>query len=85
MPVVDKANKLVGLITYKDIINLESYPSSAKDNHGRLLAGAAVGVTSDLFERVDALVHVGVDVICLDTAHGHSKGVIDAVKKSGEI
>lgn len=81
LPVVDKDNNLVGLITYKDIINLESYPNSAKDSHGRLLAGAAVGVTSDLFERVDALVQVGVDVICIDTAHGHSKGVLDAVKK----
>jgi IMP dehydrogenase len=81
LPVVDQDNKLVGLITYKDIINLESYPSSAKDHHGRLLAGAAVGVTSDLFERVDALVQVGVDVVCIDTAHGHSKGVLEAVKK----
>ncbi|MFZ1705090.1 MAG: IMP dehydrogenase [Saprospiraceae bacterium] len=84
LPVVDDTNKLVGLITYKDIINLESYPSSAKDNHGRLMAGAAVGVTGDLFERVDALVHMGVDVICLDTAHGHSKGVIEAIKSVRE-
>jgi len=80
LPVVDEQKYLVGLITYKDIINLESYPISAKDSHGRLLVGAAVGVTSDIFERVEALVHVGVDVICIDTAHGHSRGVLEAVK-----
>lgn len=79
LPVVDKNNILIGLITYKDIMKLENYPNSAKDSHGRLLVGAAVGVTGDLFDRVDALVSVGVDVICIDTAHGHSKGVLDAV------
>lgn len=79
LPVVDQNNILVGLITYKDIMKLENYPNSAKDIHGRLYVGAAVGVSKDLFERVDALVHVGVDVICIDTAHGHSRGVLDAV------
>jgi len=79
LPVVDDNNLLIGLITYKDIMKLENFPHSAKDSHGRLYVGAAVGVTSDLMDRVDALVSVGVDVICLDTAHGHSKGVLDAV------
>lgn len=81
LPVVDESYRLVGLITYKDIINRESYPNAAKDDHGRLLAGAAVGVTSDLFERVEALVQVGVDVVCIDTAHGHSKGVLETIAK----
>ncbi len=79
LPVVDEHNILVGLITYKDIMKIENFPHSAKDNHGRLLVGAAVGVSWDLFDRVDALVSVGVDVICIDTAHGHSRGVLDAV------
>ncbi|MBP6447214.1 MAG: IMP dehydrogenase [Saprospiraceae bacterium] len=79
LPVVDDANTLIGLITYKDIMKLENFPNSAKDTHGRLYVGAAVGVSKDLFERVDALVQVGVDVICIDTAHGHSKGVLDAI------
>ncbi len=81
LPVISKAGKLVGLITYKDIIKLLSYPNACKDSYGRLLAGAAVGVTPDLLDRVHALVHVGVDVITLDTAHGHTKGVINALKK----
>jgi IMP dehydrogenase len=81
LPVVDEHQILVGLITYKDIMKLENYPHSAKDKHGRLFVGAAVGVSKDMFDRVDALVAVGVDVICLDTAHGHSKGVLDAVKE----
>ena len=80
LPVVDGNGKLVGLITYRDIIKLTSYPSSVKDNLGRLLVGAAVGVTSDLLDRVAALQSVGVDVVCLDSAHGHSKGIIDALK-----
>lgn len=80
LPVVDENNLLVGLITYKDIMKLENYPHSAKDGHGRLYVGAAVGVGKDLFERVDALVTVGADVLCIDTAHGHSKGVLDAIK-----
>ena len=76
---VDKENRLVGLITYKDIMKVQDYPNSCKDNYGRLVVGAAVGVTSDMLERVDALVRVGVDAICIDTAHGHSRGVLDAV------
>ena len=79
LPVVDDDGLLIGLITYKDIMKLENYPNSAKDGHGRLLAGAAVGVSRDLYDRVEALVSVGVDVICIDTAHGHSRGVLDAV------
>ena len=80
LPVVNKAGKLVGLITYRDILQLSSFPNAVKDNHGRLLVGAAVGVTRDLNDRVSALQNVGVDVIVLDSAHGHSKGIIDALK-----
>ena len=79
LPVVDDSNVLIGLITYKDIMKLENFPNSSKDSHGRLLVGAALGVTNDLFDRVEALINVGVDVVCLDTAHGHSKGVLDAI------
>ncbi|MEM9819705.1 MAG: IMP dehydrogenase [Bacteroidota bacterium] len=79
LPVVDKDNKLAGLITYKDIMKVKDYPNSCKDSYGRLVVGAAVGVTRDMLERVQALVNVSVDVICIDTAHGHSKGVLDAV------
>lgn len=79
LPVVDKEGKLAGLITYKDLMKVEDYPSSCKDNYGRLVVGAAVGVTYDIMDRVDALVGVGVDAICIDTAHGHSQGVLDAV------
>jgi IMP dehydrogenase len=81
LPVVDDHGKLVGLITYKDIMKVESYPLSSKDGHGRLRVGAAVGVSSDTFERVSALVDVSVDVICVDTAHGHSKGVLETIKE----
>ncbi len=81
LPVVDESNTLIGLITYKDILKLESHPNSSKDNHGRLVVGAAVGVSSDLDERVAALVDVDVDVLCIDTAHGHSKGVLDTIKR----
>ncbi|MFQ5448931.1 MAG: IMP dehydrogenase, partial [Saprospiraceae bacterium] len=79
LPVVDDERKLVGLITYKDLMKVEDYPNSCKDDLGRLVVGAAVGVTSDMMQRVDALVSVAVDVICIDTAHGHSQGVLDAV------
>jgi IMP dehydrogenase len=81
LPVVDNYGKLIGLITYKDIIKLESHPESSKDVHGRLLAGAAVGVSNDTFDRVEALVKVGVDAICVDTAHGHSAGVLNTIKE----
>ncbi len=81
LPVVDDNNKLAGLITYKDIMKVEDYPNSCKDSYGRLVVGAAVGVTRDLLERVDALVKVDVDVITVDTAHGHSQGVLDAIKE----
>ncbi len=80
LPVVDEQRKLVGLITYKDLMKVEDYPVSCKDKYGRLVVGAAVGVTYDMLERVAALVEVGVDVVCVDTAHGHSRGVLEAVK-----
>ncbi|AZV58411.1 IMP dehydrogenase [Clostridium sp. AWRP] len=80
LPLVDKNNNLRGLITIKDIEKVKRFPNSAKDSRGRLLCGASVGVTKDMMERVDALVRVGVDVLNVDTAHGHSKGVLDAVK-----
>ena len=81
LPLVDKAGNLKGLITIKDIEKAIIYPNAAKDKQGRLLAGAAVGVTMDIMDRVDALVKSKVDVITIDTAHGHSQGVLDAVKK----
>ena len=81
LPVVDEARKLVGLITYKDLIKEQDYPNSCKDKYGRLVVGAAVGVTHDMMERVDALVAVGVDAVCVDTAHGHSRGVLNAVSE----
>lgn len=81
LPIVDDRFHLKGLITYKDIQKVKHYPRAVKDAHGRLLAGAAVGVTAETMDRVKALVAVGVDVIAVDTAHGHSKGVIDEVKR----
>ncbi len=81
LPVVDKDNILVGLITYKDIMKVKDYPNSAKDSHGRLVVGAAVGVTSDTMERLEALVNVDVDVVAVDTAHGHSQGVLNMVRE----
>ncbi len=81
LPLVDEEYNLKGLITIKDIEKAIKYPNSAKDKNGRLLAGAAVGVTADVLERVDALVKAKVDVITIDTAHGHSKGVLDTVSK----
>ncbi len=80
LPVVDKNNKLIGLITYKDIIKIKARPNACKDSRGRLRVAAGVGVTADMLDRVSALVKVGVDAIVIDTAHGHSKGVIDAAK-----
>lgn len=81
LPVVDKEGKLVGLITYKDIIKLRRYPNSCKDTFGRLRCAAAVGVTADTMERVEALVKAGVDAVIIDTAHGHSAGVIRTLKE----
>lgn len=81
LPVVDKNKKLIGLITFRDILQFKSHPNASKDALGRLLVGAAVGITSDILKRVEALSQAGVDVITLDSAHGHSKGVIEAVKK----
>ena len=81
LPVVDEEGKLVGLITYKDIIKNKTRPNACKDTYGRLRVAAAVGVTSDTIDRVSALVKAGVDAIIVDTAHGHSKGVIDTVSK----
>lgn len=80
LPIVDEAYKLVGLITYKDILKRKSHPNACKDELGRLRVGAAVGVTPDLIQRITALVKAGVDVVSLDTAHGHSRGVMDAVR-----
>ena len=81
LPVVDGDNNLKGLITVKDIQKKRLYPMAAKDEHGRLRVGAAVGVANDTLERVQALVDVQVDVIAIDTAHGHSRGVIETVKR----
>jgi IMP dehydrogenase len=81
LPIVDKKGKLIGLITFRDILHLKSHPNACKDSTGRLLAGAAIGITADILDRVAALKAAGVDIITLDSAHGHSKGVIDAVKK----
>ncbi|MBN3520827.1 IMP dehydrogenase [Algoriphagus lutimaris] len=81
LPIVDEDNKLTGLITYKDILKRKDKPNACKDEYGRLRVGAAVGVTADIVERVEALKSAGVDVVSIDTAHGHSKGVIDTCKK----
>ena len=84
LPLVDEEGILQGLITIKDIEKVIEYPNSAKDDQGRLLVGAAVGVTGDAMKRIEKLVEAEVDVIIIDTAHGHSKGVIDQVKKVRE-
>jgi len=81
LPVVNKKGILKGLITYRDILQVHNHPNSTKDEFGRLLVGAGVGITKDIGDRVDALQQVGVDIIALDSAHGHTKGVIDALKK----
>jgi IMP dehydrogenase len=81
LPIVNKQGKLIGLFTYSDILKLKSHPNAVKDSFGRLLVGAGVGITKDVLDRVDALQNVGVDVIALDSAHGHSKGVISALKE----
>ena len=81
LPVVDKDNKLVGLLTYKDITKAKDKPMACKDAQGRLRVAAGVGVTADVFDRIDALVAAGVDAIVIDTAHGHSRGVIETLRK----
>ena len=82
LPVVDEDNKLVGLLTYKDITKAKDKPMACKDSQGRLRVAAGVGVTADVFERIDALVNAGVDAIVIDTAHGHSEGVIKTLKEA---
>lgn len=81
LPIVDEEGILKGLITIKDIEKVIKYPNRATDERKRLLVGAAIGITTDMMERVAALVKAGVDVVVLDTAHGHSQGVLDAVKR----
>lgn len=81
LPIVDEENHLCGLITSKDIDNVVNYPNACKDARGRLRCGAAVGVSADMMQRVDALVKAGVDVITLDSAHGHSHNIIEAVRQ----
>ena len=82
LPVVDKDNRLVGLITYKDITKAKDKPMACKDEKGRLRVAAGVGVTVDTLDRMQALVNAGADAIVIDTAHGHSKGVIDKLKEA---
>ena len=81
LPVVDKNNRLIGLITYRDIIKVKEHPNSCKDTFGRLRVAAAVGVTADTIERVSALVEAGVDAVVIDTAHGHTQGVVTKLKE----
>jgi IMP dehydrogenase len=85
LPVVDAEGRLVGLITYKDILKIKDFPMACKDRMGRLRVGAAVGVTADLSERVQALVQAGVDVLTVDTAHAHSRGVLEALSMVKKI
>ena len=80
LPIVNKKGKLTGLVTYKDILKKKNKPNACQDKFGRLRVGAAVGVTPDVLDRITALKNAGVDVISIDTAHGHSKGVMDAAK-----
>lgn len=82
LPVVDSHNKLIGLLTYKDITKAKDKPFACKDEQGRLRVAAGVGVTGDTYDRIEALVAAGVDAIVIDTAHGHSQGVIDVLKEA---
>lgn len=82
LPVVDKEGKLIGLVTYKDITKAKDKPMACKDSKGRLRVAAGVGVTADTFDRMQALVDAGADAIVIDTAHGHSKGVIDTLREA---
>src|SRR5690625_6517055 len=84
IPLVDDNNILRGLITIKDIEKVTEFPNAAKDVQGRLIVGAAVGVTGDAMHRIEKLVEASVDVIVIDTAHGHSRGVIEQVKQVRE-
>jgi IMP dehydrogenase len=81
LPVVDKTYKLVGLITFRDIIKVRENPNANKDSFGRLRVAAAIGVTADAVERAEALINAGVDALIIDTAHGHTKGVVTVLKK----
>ena len=81
LPVIDANNRLIGLITYRDIIKVKEHPNSCKDSFGRLRVAAAVGVTTDTIERIDALVEAGVDAVVIDTAHGHTLGVVEKLKE----
>lgn len=81
LPIVNKKGKLTGLITFRDIQKKKNKPNACNDQFGRLRVGAAVGVTPDILDRIDALKNAGVDVVSIDTAHGHSKGVMDAAKR----
>lgn len=85
LPVVNKQGKLMGLITYKDILKLKDNPDACKDKHGRLLVGAAVGVTAETADRISALEKAGADLVIIDTAHGHSKGVLTEVKRMKKL
>ena len=85
LPVVDKNYKLIGLITYKDIIKIKARPNACKDKLGRLRVAAAVGIASNTIERISALVEAGADAIVIDTAHGHSQGVLNMVKTIRKI
>jgi IMP dehydrogenase len=80
LPVINKQGKLIGLITFRDILQVRNFPNAGKDNFGRLMVGAALGITNDLLDRASALQQVGVDIVTLDSAHGHSKGVITSLK-----
>lgn len=82
LPVVDKDNKLIGLLTYKDITKAKDKPMACKDSKGRLRVAAGVGITADTFDRMDALIAADVDALVIDTAHGHSKGVVETLKKA---
>jgi IMP dehydrogenase len=81
LPVINKQRKLIGLVTYRDILQLRNFPNAVKDSYGRLLVGAALGITSDLMDRASALQNVGVDIVTLDSAHGHTKGVIGSLQQ----
>src|SRR5690554_3387130 len=80
LPVIDKENRLIGLITYRDIMKVRKHPNSCKDSFGRLRVAAAIGVTADVLERAGALVKAGVDAVIIDTAHGHTRGVVSVLK-----